>query len=73
MQRRELLRLLASAGATPLLASLAHASGADSWQAGFEASDAAWNTEPMKITSSFCASPMPAHRISKGMKAEAGR
>ena len=32
-----------------------------------------WNTEPMKITSSFCASPMPAHRISSGMKAEAGR
>jgi hypothetical protein len=28
---------------------------------------------PMKITASFCASPIPAHRISSGMKAEAGR
>jgi hypothetical protein len=27
----------------------------------------------MKITDSFCASPTPAHRISSGMKAEAGR
>ena len=32
-----------------------------------------WNTEPMKMTSSFCISPMPAHRISSGMKADAGR
>jgi hypothetical protein len=32
-----------------------------------------WKKEPMKITASFCASPMPAHRISSGMKAEAGR
>ena len=32
-----------------------------------------WNTEPMKITSSFCISPSPAHRISSGMKADAGR
>jgi hypothetical protein len=32
-----------------------------------------WKKEPMKITSSFCISPRPAHRISSGMKAEAGR
>ena len=32
-----------------------------------------WNTEPMKITASFCVSPTPAHRISSGMNAEAGR
>jgi hypothetical protein len=32
-----------------------------------------WKKLPMKITASFCASPMPAHRISSGMKAEAGR
>src|SRR5256885_5058074 len=32
-----------------------------------------WNTEPMKMTSSFCVSPTPAHRISSGMKAEADR
>lgn len=41
MLRRELLRLLASAGATPLLTSLVHA-GTDSWQVDFEASDAPW-------------------------------
>ena len=32
-----------------------------------------WNTEPMKMTSSFCSSPRPAHRMSSGMKADAGR
>ncbi len=32
-----------------------------------------WKNEPMKITSSFWVSPMPAHRISSGMKADAGR
>jgi hypothetical protein len=32
-----------------------------------------WNTEPMKITNSFCSSPIPAHRINSGMKAEAGK
>ena len=32
-----------------------------------------WKTEPMKMTKSFCASPMPAQRISSGMKAEAGK
>ena len=32
-----------------------------------------WKKEPMKITASFCASPMPAHRISSGMNADAGR
>jgi hypothetical protein len=32
-----------------------------------------WNTDPMKITASFCASPTPAHRIRSGMNAEAGR
>ena len=32
-----------------------------------------WKNTPMKITSSFCVSPMPAHRISSGMNAEAGR
>ena len=46
MERRELLRLLASAGALPLLAplaSLAQATGtADDWQAQFEASSAPW-------------------------------
>ncbi|MGK6307276.1 carotenoid oxygenase family protein [Variovorax sp. DT-64] len=43
MQRRELLRLLATAGATPLLAPLlAHAAAADDWQADFEASEAPW-------------------------------
>lgn len=43
MQRRELLRLLATAGATPLLAPLlARASQADHWQADFEASGAPW-------------------------------
>jgi all-trans-8'-apo-beta-carotenal 15,15'-oxygenase len=45
MQRRELLRLLASAGAAPLFAPFApfaHAAASDTWQAGFEASGAAW-------------------------------
>ncbi|MBT2323964.1 carotenoid oxygenase family protein [Variovorax paradoxus] len=42
MQRRELLRLLAAAGATPLLSSLAQAADSGGWQADFEASDAAW-------------------------------
>ena len=46
MERRELLHLLASAGALPLLAplaSLAQATGtADDWQAQFEASSAPW-------------------------------
>ena len=32
-----------------------------------------WKKLPMKMTASFCASPMPAHRISSGMKALAGR
>ena len=32
-----------------------------------------WNTEPMKMTSSFCASPTPAQRMSSGMNADAGR
>ena len=32
-----------------------------------------WKKLPMKITASFCVSPMPAHKISSGMKAEAGR
>src|SRR5436189_27118 len=32
-----------------------------------------WKTEPTKITSSFCASPVPAHRMRSGMNAEAGR
>ena len=32
-----------------------------------------WKNEPMKITSSFCSSPMPAHRMRSGMKADAGR
>ncbi|GAA4356512.1 carotenoid oxygenase family protein [Variovorax defluvii] len=42
MQRRELLRLLAGAGATPWLASLLHAGEPTGWQADFEASDAPW-------------------------------
>lgn len=42
MQRRELLRLLASAGALPLLAPLARAAGTDDWQTQFEAADAPW-------------------------------
>ena len=48
MERRELLRLLASAGALPLLAplapsaALAHAAGTDDWQAQFEAASAPW-------------------------------
>jgi hypothetical protein len=28
---------------------------------------------PMKMSASFCASPMPAQRMSSGMNAEAGR
>ena len=32
-----------------------------------------WNTDPRKITASFCVSPTPAHKISNGMNAEAGR
>jgi len=48
MERRELLRLLASAGALPLLAPLAplaRAAGtADDWQAQFEAAGAPWKT-----------------------------
>ena len=32
-----------------------------------------WKKLPMKMTESFCASPMPAQRMSKGMKALAGR
>src|SRR5262245_19316774 len=32
-----------------------------------------WKNEPMKMTISFCASPIPAHRMSSGMNAEAGR
>jgi all-trans-8'-apo-beta-carotenal 15,15'-oxygenase len=42
MQRRELLRLLATAGATPLLAPLLSHAAADDWQADFEASEAPW-------------------------------
>ncbi|WP_077003475.1 carotenoid oxygenase family protein [Variovorax sp. KK3] len=42
MQRRELLRRLAAAGATPWLASLALASEPDNWQAEFDAADAPW-------------------------------
>ena len=45
MERRELLRLLASAGALPLLAPLARAAGTeDDWQVQFEASGAPWKT-----------------------------
>lgn len=44
MQRRELMRLLASAGALSLLAPLARAAGKDDWQADFEAADAPWKT-----------------------------
>lgn len=45
MERRELLRLLASAGALSLLAPLARAAGtADDWQAQFEAAGAPWKT-----------------------------
>jgi hypothetical protein len=45
MQRRELLRLLASAGALPLLAPLARAAaGKDDWQTDFEAAGAPWKT-----------------------------
>lgn len=43
MQRRELLRLLASAGALPLLAPTAGA-GSDDWQAQFETTSAPWKT-----------------------------
>ncbi len=32
-----------------------------------------WKKLPMKISESFCASPMPAQRIRSGMKALAGR
>ncbi|MGR4868321.1 carotenoid oxygenase family protein [Variovorax sp. LARHSF232] len=43
MQRRDLLRLLASAGATPLLAPFTtQAAELDTWQADFEASTAPW-------------------------------
>ena len=45
MDRRELLRLLATAGGAPLLSSLplaARADGPQSWQAQFEATDAPW-------------------------------
>ncbi|HSV59597.1 MAG TPA: carotenoid oxygenase family protein [Variovorax sp.] len=42
MQRRELLRLLASAGAAPLFAPFSRAAQPDAWQAQFEASDAPW-------------------------------
>jgi len=42
MERRELLRLLASAGALPLLAPLARAAGTDSWQADFETAGTPW-------------------------------
>ncbi|MGJ7609190.1 carotenoid oxygenase family protein [Variovorax sp. LT1R20] len=44
MQRRELMRLLASAGALSLLAPLARAAGQDNWQADFEAADVPWKT-----------------------------
>ena len=45
MERRELLRLLASACALPLLPPLARAaSTADNWQARFEAAGAPWKT-----------------------------
>jgi all-trans-8'-apo-beta-carotenal 15,15'-oxygenase len=45
MQRRELMRLLASAGALPLLAPLARAAaGKDDWQTDFEAAGAPWKT-----------------------------
>ena len=44
MERRELLRLLVSAGALPLLAPLARAAGTDDWQAQFEAASAPWKT-----------------------------
>ena len=42
MQRRELLRWLAGAGASPWLAPLLYAGEPDPWQAEFEASDAPW-------------------------------
>ena len=42
MQRRELLRLLASAGAAPLLARFARAAEPGGWQVEFEASGAPW-------------------------------
>ena len=44
MERRELLRLLATAGALPLFGPLARAAGTsdDNWQAQFEAADAPW-------------------------------
>jgi all-trans-8'-apo-beta-carotenal 15,15'-oxygenase len=44
MERRELLRLLASAGALPLLAPLARAAGTDDWQAQFEAAGTPWKS-----------------------------
>ncbi|MDZ4358744.1 MAG: carotenoid oxygenase, partial [Variovorax sp.] len=44
MERRELLRLLAAAGALPLFSPLARAAGTtdDNWQAQFEAADTPW-------------------------------
>ncbi|MDR6890538.1 MULTISPECIES: carotenoid oxygenase family protein [Variovorax] len=45
MERRELLRLLATAGALPLLPALAHAAdGPDAWQAEFEAAGTPWKS-----------------------------
>lgn len=43
MQRRELLRLLAAAGALPLFTPAAHAGG-DPWQAAFDTARAPWKT-----------------------------
>ncbi|MDM0027933.1 carotenoid oxygenase family protein [Variovorax saccharolyticus] len=42
MDRRELLRLLAAAGAAPLLPRAARAANPDGWQAQFDASGAGW-------------------------------
>ncbi|MDM0055668.1 carotenoid oxygenase family protein [Variovorax fucosicus] len=42
MDRRKLLRLLATAGAAPLLAPLAHAAGPENWQTEFNAAGAPW-------------------------------
>ncbi|MEO5738769.1 MAG: carotenoid oxygenase family protein, partial [Variovorax sp.] len=42
MDRRKLLRLLATAGAAPLLAPLVHAAGPENWQAEFDAAGAPW-------------------------------
>jgi len=45
MERRELLRLLAAAGALPLLPALARAAGAaDDWQTEFEAAGTPWKS-----------------------------